>query len=42
MDLGQNIDAFGLTFQICPFCGQYYKHFMIVNYNSRVVIWANL
>ena len=23
-------------------CGQSYKHFTIVNYNSRVVIWANL
>ena len=23
-------------------CGQSYKHFTIVNYDSRVVIWANL
>ena len=23
-----------------PFSGQYYKHFTIVNYDSRVVTWA--
>ena len=22
-------------------CGQSYKHFTLVNYNSRVVIWGN-
>ena len=21
-------------------CGQYYKHFTLVNYDSRVVIWG--
>ena len=24
----------------CKTCGQYYKHFTLVNYNSRVVIWG--
>ena len=25
---------------VTSFCGQSYKHFMLVNYNSRVVIWG--
>ena len=33
-----------LRFQIAshPFCGKSYKHFTIVNYNSRVIILENL
>ena len=29
-----------IVFTFKYFCGQSYKHFMLVNYDSRVVIWG--
>ena len=34
--------ALRLQQDVTSLCGESYKHFTIVNYNSRVVMWVNL
>ena len=38
--VGSHIDLWFIT--VFQTCGQSYKQFTIVNYDTRVVIWANL